>query len=121
MREEGGGETLLHLVVPSDALLDALALQDVHDGGERLLVDDGGVVRQTRDDGRFHEVTLPLDDLTAELDLAAGLDGLVQGGLVQVDAGLAVQRAVEGAAVDRVTHLVHDRAVGLLQSFLEMN
>ena len=118
MREERGGESLLDFVVPSDALLDTLALQDVHDGGERLLVDDGGVVRQPRDDRRLHEVAFPLDHLPAELDLAAGLDGLVQGGLVEVDAGLAVQRAVEGAAVDRVAKLFQDRAVGLLQSLL---
>lgn len=108
MREERGGESLLDFVVPSDALLDALALQDVHDGGERLLVDDGGVVRKARDDGRLHKVALPLDHLSAELDLAAGLDGLVQGGLVKVDAGLAVQRAVEGAAVDRVAEFLQD-------------
>ena len=36
-------------------------------------------------------------------------DGLlVQGGLVKVDAGLAVQRAVEGAAVDRVAEFLQD-------------
>ena len=108
MREERGGESLLDFVVPSDALLDALTLQDVHDGGKRLLVDDGSVVRQPRDDRRLHEVALPLDHLPAELDLSAGLDGLVQSGLVKVDAGLAVQRAVEGAAIDRVADLIHD-------------
>ena len=34
-----------------------LHLHDVDDGCKCLSLDDGGIVRQTRDNGRLHEVT----------------------------------------------------------------
>ena len=88
--EEGGAQPLLDLVVPCDGLVEALALEDVDDGGEGLAVDHGRVVGQAGHDGRLDKVAaLPVGQVVAaEHNVAAERLGLRNRLLVSLDADL---------------------------------